>query len=217
MVRAAVLAATAALAWGGQALAAPAPLIDNERVTVWDIPLKVGEASPYTPSDRDSVVMFLDGGRFRVSQPGSRGFASGRPGQALFIVRGTGAEVTLTSGGPAHVVMIALKDFKKAPYANPGSLPLAFPRPGSIKLLENDRVVVWGYSWKPGEATRPHFHNKDVVLAYRFDGAIDSVTPDGQHTVTPHTAGEIRFNAGNRAHFERLVSGRQSAVITELK
>ena len=32
-----------------------------------------------------------------------------------------------------------------------------------------------------------------------------------------YKAGDIRFNRANRAHFERLVSGRQSAVMMELK
>ena len=218
MIRAAAWVTAATLAWAVQAVAAPAPLIDNERVTVWDIPLKVGEAATATPADLDSVIIFLDGGRFRVTDATGRPIATrGAPGDAVFVPRGVKSVAALVSGGPAHAVLIALKDFKAPPYANPGTLPLAFPRPGSVKVLETPRVVVWNYSWKLNEDTRPHFHDKDVVLAYREDGAIDSITLDGQHIVTPHTPGEIRFNPGNRSHFERLVSGRQSSITMELK
>jgi hypothetical protein len=219
MTRAAfIVAAIAAMACTGQACAAPAPLVDNEQVTVWDVPLKVGETTPPTPADLDAVVMFLDGGRFKVTDAAGRPVATGgAPGQAVAIPRGTRAVTTLVSGGPAHAVIVALKDFRKPPYANPGSLPLAFPRTGSSKVLETPRVVVWNYSWKLNENTQPHFHDKDVVLAYREEGAIDSITLDGQHTVTPHHPGEIRFNPGDRSHFERLVSGRQSSITLELK
>jgi len=62
-----------------------------------------------------------------------------------------------------------------------------------------------------------HFHDKDVVLAYRYDGALKSVTPDGKEIVNAYKAGEIRFNRGNRTHYEELVTDRQSAVMAELK
>jgi hypothetical protein len=54
-------------------------------------------------------------------------------------------------------------------------------------------------------------------VAYRFDGALKSVTPDGASIVNPYKAGDIRFNKGNRAHYEELVDDRQSAVMMELK
>jgi hypothetical protein len=48
------------------AVAQPAPVIDNERVTVWDIKLTKGEAGPATPNDQDTVIMFLEGGDIRT-------------------------------------------------------------------------------------------------------------------------------------------------------
>jgi hypothetical protein len=78
-------------------------------------------------------------------------------------------------------------------------------------------VVVWNYSWAPGKPTPMHFHDKDVVVAYRYDGALKSVTPDGKATANAYKAGEVRFNKANRAHYELLTSPRQSAVMMELK
>ncbi len=101
--------------------------------------------------------------------------------------------------------------------ANRSGYPLAFPRPGSKKMLENDRVIVWNYAWAPGKPTPMHYHDKDVVVVYRKSGTLDSVTPDGRHTETAHSFGEIRFNKGARSHYELLTRGRQSAIMTELK
>jgi hypothetical protein len=84
-------------------------------------------------------------------------------------------------------------------------------------VLDNDRVTVWHYSWAPGVPTPMHFHAKDVVVAYRYDGALKSVKPDGTSVVNADRQGSIYFNQGNRAHYEELTTDRQSAVMMELK
>ena len=62
-----------------------------------------------------------------------------------------------------------------------------------------------------------HFHDKDVVVAYRYDAELASTTPDGKRVVNRFEAGEVRFNPAKRVHSELLVSPRASAVMTELK
>jgi hypothetical protein len=62
-----------------------------------------------------------------------------------------------------------------------------------------------------------HFHAKDVVVAYRYDGALKSVKPDQTSVVNVYKQGSIYFNKGNRAHYEELTTERQSAVMIELK
>ena len=90
--------------------------------------------------------------------------------------------------------MIDLKDHPVDPLQNPTTYPLAFPRPGSKKILENDRVIVWDYTWEPGVATPMHFHDKDVVAWFLEDGDLKSTTPDGKETVNKYTTGTVRFN-----------------------
>jgi hypothetical protein len=53
---------------------------------------------------------------------------------------------------------------------------------------------------------------------YLADGAIRSVTPDGKATPNEFRFAEVRFNPGNRAHYEKYVRGDgPRAIITELK
>ena len=208
----------AVIATGSGAAAAAAPAIDNERVSVWDVTLAKGQAGPATPHDMDTVVLFLEGGKIRTTSAGGKAMTTIRKfGDAVFTPRGRDAVDTVVAGGPAHEVIVALKDHPEPRVANKSGLPLAFPRPGSVKVLDNRRVVAWRYSWKPGVATPMHFHDKDVVVGYRYDGALKSVTPQGAVTVNPYKAGDIRFNRGDRAHYELLTGARQSAVILELK
>jgi quercetin dioxygenase-like cupin family protein len=220
-MRTAAMGLGLSLVWASSAAAAPAaaPVIDNARVSVWDVTLARGETGPATPHGLDTVVMFLEGGRVRTATAdGKARTVVHRFGDAVFIPRGADARDTVVAGGPVHEVVIALKDVKKPPVPNTSGLPLAFPRPGVIKALDNDRAVVWNYTWRPGKPTPRHFHDKEVVVAYRYDGALASVTPDGKRTVNHYKAGEIRFNPANRIHYELLEPGqKQSAVMMELK
>jgi hypothetical protein len=166
--------------------ATPKPLIDNDRVTVWD------DSSPPAAQALDAVVVSLSG-------------------SAAFLPKGTAPAVEGRS------IVIDLKDHPVAPVTNMTAYPLSFPRPGSKKILENERVIVWDYTWKPGVATPMHFHDKDVVVVFLEDGDLNSTTPDGQVVVNSYTSGAVRFNPRGRIHTETLVRGKQHAIITELK
>ncbi len=171
--------------------ATPKPSIDNDRVTVWEV------TGPVAAQPLDAIVVSLSG-------------------SAAFLPKGKTLNATGESNKGRSIV-IDLKDHPVAPIANTTGYPLAFPRPGSKKLLENARVIVWDYSWTPGVPTPMHFHDKDVVVLFLEDGNLSSTTPDGKVVVNSYTAGTVRFNTRNRTHTETLVRGKQHAIITELK
>ncbi|MGA2214550.1 MAG: hypothetical protein ABSH31_14835 [Bryobacteraceae bacterium] len=175
------------------------PVIDNERVTVWDVTWAKGETNPTAP-DRDVVMMWLTGAN---------------AGTASFSAKGSERNEPLGSG--ARSLVVELKDHPVPPYENKTGYPNAFPRPHVKKLLDNDRVVVWSYRWNPGEPTPMHFHDKDVVLVYLEDTALTSTTPDGAKTLNEYKAFQIRFNKGDRTHTELLARGTGSALMMELK
>jgi hypothetical protein len=162
------------------------PVIDNDRVAIWDVNGAVGTRPG------DAVIVSL-------------------AGSAVFASKGATPKISGRS------MVIDLKDHTVAPLANKSGYPAAFPRPGAKKILENDRVVVWDYSWTTGVPTAMHFHDKDAIVVYLEDGDLKSTTPDGQAVVNPYTAGTVRFNARDRSHTEVLIRGKQHAIITELK
>lgn len=176
--------------------AAPAPLIDNERVTVWET--NGGPAQRHSLVDEVEIVIARD------------------QGTAFFLPKGKGGFPT-ASFRPEKTIEIALKDHTVAPLANKSGYPNAFPRPGVKKLIDNARVIVWEYTWKPGEPTPMHFHDKDVVVVYTDDGDLQSTTPDGKKVVNKYTFGMAKFNARDRMHTELLVNGHEHAVMMELK
>jgi hypothetical protein len=168
---------------------AAAPVIDNERVTVWDA------TGVLPPAQHDFIAVSLS--RPGTAVAGHQGESAGEPG--------------------ARTVLIEFKDHPVAPIPNASGYPNAFPRPRARKLLETDRAVVWSYHWNPGEPTPMHFHDKDVVVVYQEDTALRSTTPGGTSTINDYHQGDIRFNRRDRVHSELLVGGAGSAVMTELK
>jgi hypothetical protein len=148
------------------------------------------------------------------------GAVPARPGDAVIVSLAGSAKFVPKRTTPkisGRSMVIDLKDHPVAPLANKSGYPNAFPRPGAKKILENDRVVVWNYSWATSVPTAMHYHDKDAIVTYLEDGDLKSTTPDGKEVVNPYPAGTVRFNARDRSHTEVLVRGKQHAIITELK
>jgi len=168
--------------------AEPAALIDNERVKVFD----TTAAMPAMPDDFVAID-FAKG----TAVYGHAGETAGSPG--------------------VRTVIIDLKNNPVAALANTSGYPNAYPRPHIDKLLENDRVIVWHYRWYLNEPTPMHFHDKDVVVTYLEDSALQSTEPNGKIVLNEYKSGDIRFNKRDRIHTELVVRGTASAVIMELK
>jgi hypothetical protein len=204
--------ATPALLAGAAWADAPAPVIDNERVTVRDLHLQPGEAAPAISHAGDYVILYVDGGRIRSADGKTVRHAAGSA------VSGHGGATGDTAiGAPAHEVVVDLKDTPSRTVPNTTGLPPGFPRPGSKKVLETDKVRVWNYAWVPGKPTPMHFHNTEIVVIYLGNGDVAATTPDGKQTITHHNPGDIVFNVANRSHAEELVKGEMSGIMLELK
>lgn len=196
--------------------------IDNEQVTAWDITLKPGQTGPLTPTDQDAVILYLEGGTTRMQAKTGGGTATHQFGDAVFVPKGSGLRETAMKAGtmnevPVHEIVVWLKDTKSKTVANPTKYPAAWPRPGAVKTLENERVVAWNYSWLKGRPAPMHFHIHQQVIGERYTGAIKTIMEDGKVTMGPTEAGQIRFTEPGRMHSEEWGAGKVSAVILELK
>lgn len=193
-------------------------IVDNERVTVWDVTWSKGAANVLPRRSQDYLILYLSNGRMRLTRAdGSTVTVAVGTGDVTFQPKGTIKSEESASDEPIHARAIALHDHYVAPLKNTSGYPKAFPRPGSRKLLDNKRVVVWDYTFTSGTPSPMHFHDKDVVVTYMADGALKSTTPDGQSQINENTFGLTRFNAGNRIHTEQLVRGQSRVIAVELK
>ena len=97
------------------------------------------------------------------------------------------------------------------------ALPPAYPRPGTTKLLENDRVQVWDISWL--KQTYPlHRHRYDLIGVYYTDGDRMIVSQQGERRPVSTKAWETAFQAKDVTHIEEGASDAPlRAVFVEMK
>ena len=200
------LLAAAAPAW------AQGALIDNVRVTATKV--RLTPARPYTTDRHTQDSVLLIAGDGRLSTDGK--IADRHFGDAIFIPAGKQVTEEVQGDTAIDLVEVVLKD-SRPPHPNTTGYPLGFPRPGAKNTLNNKRVAVWVYTWGPHETTSMHYHDKDIVGVFRYDGPLKSTDPAGKSSIIRYGAGEVRFTPGDRSHTEGLVSGRQSAILMELK
>ena len=85
--------------------------------------------------------------------------------------------------------------------------PHAFPRNGTTKLFENERVAAWEVIWKKDVAQPIHRHQFDMAAVYVRYGPIRVTSPDG--TVAPNSEAfavpRPFFQAKNVTHREEAI------------
>jgi hypothetical protein len=193
-------------------------VVDNARVTVWDVIWPSDAHGPIPRATTDTVTVALTDGPIRiVDLTGAEKTVTRTIGDVRYGLKGDGHREESVGAAVPHDIVIELKDAKVPPLANTSKYPNAFPRPGSKKVLENDRVVAWDYTWTLGVPTPMHFHDKDVVVTYLETGELASTSSDGQVVNNPHYFGFAKWNGRDRAHTETLIKGKGRAIIVELK
>lgn len=177
------------------------PVMDNARVAVWDFTWTKGVPAAMELTTSAAIWVSI----------------APVEGQVVYWAKGAVRQAPRSPNAPARSIVVSLKDSAPATLENKSGVPNAFPRPGARKLLENDRVIVWDFTWTPGQPTPVHFHDKDALVVYLRNGALKSTTPDGKSAVNTLTVGKTTFNARDRVHTETLIEGESRAIITELK
>ena len=96
-------------------------------------------------------------------------------------------------------------------------LPPAYPRPGTTKLLDNNRVQVWDISWLKQQYPL-HRHRYDLTGVYYTDGDRVIVSQAGERRPVHTAAWETAFQLKDVTHIEEGASDQPlRAVFAELK
>ena len=96
-------------------------------------------------------------------------------------------------------------------------LPPAYPRPGTSKLFENNRVVVWNITWLKQQYPL-HRHLYDLVGVYYTDGDRIIVSQAGERRPVSTKAWETAFQLKGVTHIEEGASDAPlGAVFIEMK
>jgi len=193
-------------------------VFENERVAVWDVVWPKGQPSPVHEHRYDQVSVTLVGGAVRVTRlDGSFTVNQSELGSVTLTTKGTVHREEGSSDTPQHKIMIEMKTpGTSVPTKN--GVPDAFPREGAVKVMENDRVIAWDYTWKGGPPSPPSAYYHDTVTVF-VEGGTLAAQAGGRNTVeTVRAAGQAIYTpASAESHREQVVRGTPRAVVLELK
>ncbi len=197
-------------------------LFDNPRVTVWEVNWIHGVKQPIHRHRYDMAGVYLRFGEITVTRPDG----TATTGQTFEVPRPyfqlkdiTHREEAMGKPGDPErlAIMVDLKDDPLPPFKLTATDPKAFPRDGAANVLENNRVRMWDYTWKPGAPTARHAHDTDTIEVFVTGGRIRTRAGDGKeetHDVAVKTA---RWVPRGRVDTEEAVAGSPRAIVVELK
>jgi predicted metal-dependent enzyme (double-stranded beta helix superfamily) len=200
-------------------------LIDNARVTVWDVTWLNGVKHPIHRHRYDMAGVYLRWGPITVTRPDGtvnpQNPAWDVPRLLFQRADVTHREEALNPPETPQRLAI-MTDLKypanetRPPLSTDQSLPHSFPRPGAKVMEEHERVRFWDYAWTPGATVSRHVHDTDTVEVFLEGGEIESTTPDGTSTRYKASYRSVRFVPRGTVDTE-MATGRPRAVVVELK
>jgi ketosteroid isomerase-like protein len=195
-------------------------LFENERVVVWDVIWKKGVPTPLHQHRLEVVGVTLVPGIVRSTYPDGT-TREGSLEEAGAVTSG-GKGLLHREEGVSDVarraILIELKEGASPPaIEQPKDVPLAWPREGARKVLENDRVIVWDYEFRSGRDMPLHFHDKDTVVVELAPGVLRGYPLEGAPQETTWTGMTARWAPRGRIHREEVVRGNPRVVAVELK
>lgn len=199
-------------------------LFDNERVTAWEVNWIRDIPQPIHRHQYDMAGVYLRYGPIKVTRPDGT-VSPERPAwqvpRPYFQEKGiTHREEMIGFAPDAPQRMAIMFDLKETPSAGPltnTGLPPAFPRTGSIKAIDNARVMEWDYTWQVGRPVDTHVHDRDSVQVFFTPGTIKFTGQDGKVTTQTFKFGDARFIPRGTIDREEAVDGTPRAITIELK
>jgi hypothetical protein len=193
-------------------------ILENDYVDVWDVIWVKGERAALHEQRLDQVSVTLTEGVVTVTRPDKTSRIEFRPvGSVSFESKGRIAAEEGVSDRPSRAIVVELKSRVAPRLPVIAGIPGQFPRPGAVKLFENDRVTVWNNTWKAMPRYR-HAHYAHVVAVFLEGGTLLSIADDGERREIPREPGEVLFSsARSTPHEEDTLRGSPRAIFIELK
>jgi hypothetical protein len=194
-------------------------LMENDRIAVWDIAWPKGQPTPMHRHLHDQVgTYYAPGGRAITTPDGATRQTTTEIGALSTTKKGTTHIEEGTTNPPLRAVFIELKQDRPSGSAEtPSRLPPVFPRGGATQLLDDERVTVWDYTWKPGVHGALSRYPRDTVIVWLAKGTM-RVTPEGKPAaMTAVSPGKMQFYAGGSAEVADAVDGSPRAMIFAFK
>ncbi|MDH4064700.1 MAG: hypothetical protein OEW19_09895 [Acidobacteriota bacterium] len=197
-------------------------LVDNARVSVWEVNWPHGVSQPYHRHRYDMAGVYLRYGDITVTNPDG----TANTGQRFEVPRPYFQRKGITHkeeamgkpGDPERLaIMIDLKDVPESTAPLSSGTPTAFPRDGATNVLENERVRMWDFTWREGQPAVARQYLHDSVEVIVTGGTFRVRTPDGREVDRVVAPKDARFIPRGQVESAQAVSGSPRAITVEIK
>ena len=196
-----------------------ARLLDTDRIAVWDIVWPLGQPTAMHRHPYDQVgTYYASGGRLITTPDGAVRAAITKVGSLSTTRKGTTHIEDGNTDPPLRAVFIELKKETAsglAPADTGG--PALFPRDGAARVLDDNRVTVWDYTWASGASGLQYRPARETVIVWLGAGTLRVTRRDGSATVSDVVAGTMRHIPRGSDEMVDVVSGSPRAMFFELK
>lgn len=197
-------------------------LIDNPRVSVWEVNWRRGDAQPVHRHKYDMAGVYLRWGPITVT--GLDGKAVDSPEFAVpfpyFQVKGIThrEEAHGAPGTPERLaIMVDLKDAVTDMMVIDDPGPSAYPRDGAKNVLENARILMWDYTYAASAPSAKRVYRQDVVEVVVTGGTIKVTGANGKTETRVLAPKQARYINRGTVQTEQWVGGSPRVIAIVLK
>lgn len=197
-------------------------LLENNRVTVWEVNWLNNVPQPYHRHCCDMAGVYLRYGFINVTTPEGKV----NPSQPFEVPRPYFQPAGVTHkeeavGKPGDPERLAVMIDLREPKAN-GVKPLdvnnpAFPREGAKDAIDNARVVEWDYTWVPKKPAGEHVFTRDSVEVIVTGGQMKRKSGNGPEQTITLKPKDARFIPRGTVETDEAVDGPIRTITFELK
>jgi quercetin dioxygenase-like cupin family protein len=191
-------------------------VLENSRVIIWDATWPKGKATGLHEHPVDYLSVTVAEGTVKITQrDGTSSVATAEFGGVRFNRKGVIHAEEGVSDQERRAIMVELKTVPRAAEAVTAS---GFPRNGSTKVMENERVAVWDVTWIQGQQIPRRQQGRDAVVVFLKGGVIRQSPEGAAVSDTRRNVGDVLYvSAGTDVPSEEATQGPPRAVFIELK
>jgi hypothetical protein len=161
---------------------------------------------------------YAEGGRLITSPDGTKRQAMTPVGNISTTKRGTTHIEEGTTDPPLRAVFVELlRDEPSGRAGTTSTVTPAFPRAGAEQRLDDERVTVWDYTWKPAGPSAPAQYPRDTLTVWLSSGTLRVTGADGTSATLPVAPGDTRYSEAGTVERVDVVSGTPRAMVFAFK
>ena len=132
---------------------------ESDCFAIWDVTWEDHKSTGMYELPLDQVTVFLREGAVKITRPdGTWRIEQERLGSIRVDAKGTVEAEEGLSEFPSRAIVFQLKDGVPPKFPITPGVPDQLPRPGADQLFENDRIIVYDQTFRPGAPAPRHQH-----------------------------------------------------------